>query len=160
MTNLTIIYSGNTKEQYFLDAFAEYEKRLSADFKVTSVEIKEEKPPQNPSETQIAELLDREGEKILAAVPPRSFKTALCVEGAEISSEELAKKLEKARCDGYSSFTFIIGSSYGLSQKVKNACDFRLSFSKMTFTHRMARLILLEQIYRAQSIISGTKYHK
>lgn len=154
--NVNVIYTGALKEKYFADAVAEYEKRMGRFCKVKNTEIKEAKLSPSPSQSEISAALEAEGKRILEALPEKSYKIALCIEGRQMSSEELAKTIEGAARD----ITFIIGSSYGLSEDVKKACDLRLSFSKMTFPHRLMRVILAEQIYRALSVISGSEYHK
>lgn len=157
---INIIYVGNIKDKYFSDAVKEYEKRLSAYCKVVNTEIKETKIPENASAAQINKAIEEEGEKILSVLPQKSYKIALAVEGTMLSSEELAKKIDLSLTGGYSSISFIIGGAFGMSEKVKKACDMMLSVSRMTFTHRMMRVIILEQIYRAYNILSGGKYHK
>ena len=157
---INIIYVGNIKDKYFSDAVKEYEKRLSAYCKVVNTEIKETKIPENASVAQINKAIEEEGEKILSVLPQKSYKIALAVEGAMLSSEELAKKIDLSLTGGYSSISFIIGGAFGMSEKVKKSCDMMLSVSRMTFTHRMMRVIILEQIYRAYNILSGGKYHK
>lgn len=157
---INIIYVGNIKDKYFSDAVKEYEKRLSAYCKVVNTEIKEAKIPENASAAQINKAIEEEGEKILSVLPQKSYKIALAVEGTMLSSEELAKKIDLSLTGGYSSISFIIGGAFGMSEKVKKACDMMLSVSRMTFTHRMMRVIILEQIYRAYNILSGGKYHK
>ena len=158
--NITLIYVGNIREKYLLDAVAEYEKRLSAYGKLTNIELKEEKLPDDPSDAQIAAAIEKEVERILSVLPPKSKKIALCVEGKQLSSEEFSEYISKAEAEGSSSFAFIIGGAFGLDERVKSACDLKLSLSKMTFTHRFARILLLEQIYRAKNIAAGGKYHK
>lgn len=157
---INIIYVGNIKDKYFSDAVKEYEKRLSAYCKVVNTEIKEAKIPENASAAQINKAIEEEGEKILSVLPQKSYKIALAVEGIMLSSEELAKKIDLSLTGGYSSISFIIGGAFGMSEKVKKSCDMMLSVSRMTFTHRMMRVIILEQIYRAYNILSGGKYHK
>lgn len=157
---INIIYVGNIKDKYFSDAVKEYEKRLCAYCKVINTEIKETKIPENASAAQINKAIEEEGEKILSVLPQKSYKIALAVEGAMLSSEELAKKIDSSLTGGYSSISFIIGGAFGMSEKVKKSCDMMLSVSRMTFTHRMMRVIILEQIYRAYNILSGGKYHK
>lgn len=157
---INIIYVGNIKDKYFSDAVKEYEKRLSAYCKVVNTEIKETKIPENASAAQINKAIEEEGEKILSVLPQKSYKIALAVEGTMLSSEELAKKIDLSLTGGYSSISFIIGGAFGMSEKVKKSCDMMLSISRMTFTHRMMRVIILEQIYRAYNILSGGKYHK
>ncbi len=159
MTGVCIIHVGELKENYYAQACAEYEKRLGAFAKITNIEIKESRPSKSPSDGEIAAILDTEGKKILEAIPQRSFAVALCVEGKKMSSEQLARTIAQAQVT-HGRLTFIIGSSHGLSEKVKKACDLRLSVSDMTFPHRLMRVILTEQLYRAFSINNGLKYHK
>lgn len=159
MIQVTVITVGNLKESYWRDAVAEYEKRLCAFCKPTLIQLKEAKVPENPSEGEIRAALTDEGQRILAAMPPRSYRIALCVEGKQFSSEELAAKLEGVLSEN-GNLCLVIGSSHGLSDEVKAACQLRLSVSKLTFPHQMMRVLLLEVLYRAFSIIKGTKYHK
>ena len=160
MTTVNLIYVGNIRENYLLAAAAEYEKRLSAYCRLVCTELKEEKLPDEPSQAQIDAAIKKEGERILAVLPQKSKKIALCVEGKQISSEEFSSLLKTAENSGFSQISFIIGGAFGLSEEVKKVCDFRLSLSKMTFTHRIARILLLEQIYRAENIAASGKYHK
>lgn len=160
MTTINLIYVGNIRENYLLAAVAEYEKRLSAYCRLVCTEIKEEKLPDDPSQAQTEAALKKEGERILAVLPRKSMKIALCVEGKQLSSEEFSSLIKNAENSGFSQISFIIGGAFGLSEEVKKVCDFRLSLSKMTFTHRFARILLLEQIYRAENIAAGGKYHK
>ena len=160
MTTVNLIYVGNIRENYLLAAAAEYEKRLSAYCRLVCTELKEEQLPDEPSQAQIDAAIKKEGERILAVLPQKSKKIALCVEGKQISSEEFSSLLKTAENSGFSQISFIIGGAFGLSEEVKKVCDFRLSLSKMTFTHRIARILLLEQIYRAENIAAGGKYHK
>lgn len=160
MTTVNLIYVGNIRENYLLAAVAEYEKRLSAYCRLVCTEIKEEKLPDDPSQAQTEAAMKKEGERILAVLPQKSKKIALCVEGKQLSSEEFSSLIKNAENSGFSQISFIIGGAFGLSEEVKKVCDFRLSLSKMTFTHRMARILLLEQIYRAENIAAGGKYHK
>ena len=159
MLQINILYVGNIKDKFFQDAVSEYEKRLSGFCKLKNMELKEEKP-KDESDTEIALVIKKEGDRLLEAIPPKSYKIALCVEGKQISSEELAEKISDIPLSGYSEITFIIGGAFGMDERVKKAADFRLSISKMTFTHRMMRVILIEQIYRALNIASGGHYHK
>ena len=160
MTTINLIYVGNIRENYLLAAVAEYEKRLSAYCRLVCTEIKEEKLPDDPSQAQTEAAMKKEGERILAVLPRKSMKIALCVEGKQLSSEEFSSLIKNAENSGFSQLSFIIGGAFGLSEEVKKVCDFRLSLSKMTFTHRFARILLLEQIYRAENIAAGGKYHK
>lgn len=159
MIQVTVITVGNLKESYWRDAVAEYEKRLCAFCKPNVIQLKEAKLPESPSEGEIRAALADEGQRILAAMPPRSYRIALCVEGKQFSSEELAAKLEGVLSEN-GNLCLVIGSSHGLSDEVKAACQLRLSVSKLTFPHQMMRVLLLEVLYRAFSIIKGTKYHK
>ncbi len=159
MLNVTLIAVGTLKEDYLRAAFAEYEKRLRAYCKLELVPIKEVKLPEDPGEGEIAAALEEEGRQILAALPPRAYKIALCVEGKELSSQELAEKLEQIGAS-HGAVALVIGSSYGLSPAVKSGCDFRLSVSRLTFPHQLMRVILLETLYRSLGILRGTKYHK
>jgi len=148
------------KEKYFKEAIDEYKKRLSPAFDITDIEIKEEKLPDKPNESEIIACLKKEGEKILAKTNKNSYKIALCVEGKKLPSENFASLLYGEKAINSSSVDFIIGSSHGLSGEVKKSADYLLSMSDMTFSHRLARVMLMEQIYRAYSIETGRKYHK
>lgn len=159
MLGLTIITVGTLKESYLRDAAAEYEKRLGAFCRLSSVNLKEEKLPDSPSESQIETALRKEGERILAQMPKKSYRIALCVEGKQLSSEELADKLGQIGST-HGEVCLVIGSSHGLDPSVKNACDMRLSVSKLTFPHQLMRVILLEAVYRGFNILKGTHYHK
>ena len=159
MLQVTVITVGNLKEGYWRDAVSEYEKRLSAFCKPTLIQLKETKVPDDPSDGEIRTALADEGKRILAAMPPRSYRIALCVEGKQFSSEELAARLEGVLTE-QGSLCLVIGSSHGLAPEVKEACQMRLSVSKLTFPHQMMRVLLLEVLYRSFSIIKGTRYHK
>lgn len=160
MLNIKIIATGEFKENYLKEAAAEYKKRLGAWCKVEEYIFREEKLPDNPSQAQIAEALKTEEKIILTKIPQKAYVVAMCVEGKQLSSEELADKIEQAQISGRSDLVFIIGSSYGLSDGVKQRADFRLSVSRLTFPHRLLRVMLYEAIYRSVSILSGSKYHK
>ena len=159
MLNIKIYVTGTLKEQYYKDAIAEYRKRLAAYCKLEIVEYKEYKLPDNPSQKQIEQALVSEGEKILSDISLRAYKIAMCVEGKQLSSEEFAEKLENI-ASTHGDVALIIGSSFGLSDELKRACDFRMSVSKMTLTHQMMRVWLVEILYRCLSITHGGKYHK
>ena len=159
MLNVTLIAVGTLKETYLREAYAEYEKRLRAFCKLELVQIKETKLPENPAEGEIAAALKQEGEQILAALPPRAYRMALCVEGVQLSSPAFAEKLAQIGTT-HGSLALVIGSSHGLAESVKSACDFRLSVSALTFPHQLMRVILLETLYRSLGILHGTKYHK
>jgi 23S rRNA (pseudouridine1915-N3)-methyltransferase len=155
-----VIFVGSLKESFFAEAVAEYEKRLNAYCKVNNIFIKDERLSDKPSAAEINAALTKEGKRILDAIPPRSYKIAMCVEGKQMSSESFATVFSDAANNGMSDICFIIGGSFGLSDEVKRACDRRMSVSMMTFPHRMMRVILLEQVYRAYNILGGGKYHK
>ena len=159
MLNVKIYVPGTLKEQYYKDAIAEYKKRLNAYCKLDIIEYKEYKLPENPSQKQIEQALIVEGQKILSDISPKAYKIAMCVEGKQLSSEEFAEKLDQISTTN-GELAIIIGSSYGLSNELKQACDYRLSVSKMTLTHQMLRVWLVEIIYRCLSINNGGKYHK
>lgn len=159
MIQVTLITVGNLKEEYWRAAVAEYEKRLGAFCKPEILQLKEVKLPEDPSLTEIRSALEEEGKRILAAMPPRSYRIALCVEGKQFSSEALAKRLDTALAEN-SSLCLVIGSSHGLCERVKEACQLRLSVSELTFPHQMMRVLLLEVLYRSFGILKGTKYHK
>lgn len=159
MAHITLITVGSLKEKYLTDAVAEYKKRLSAYSRVEEIELSEVKISNEDDKGEIARALEREGEKILSSIPKDSVKIALCVEGREYSSPELADVIRKAE-DGKGKICLIIGSSYGLSDKVKRAADIRLSVSRLTFPHQLMRVILYEALYRSYTIIAGKRYHK
>lgn len=159
MATIKFITIGTLKEKYLSDAVAEYEKRLSGFCKVESINLKEAKLPQEPSQSEIKKALEEEGKVILSHMSERAYKIALCVEGRQFSSEELAEKLERAFSLS-NEICFVIGSSHGLCDAVKSAADLRLSVSKLTFPHQLMRVILAESVYRCMNIIKGTKYHK
>ncbi len=160
MLTVNIICIGKIKEKYWTDAIAEYKKRLSAFCRFNIVELDEEKTYQNPNTAQIDSILNAEGKRILGAVSKGSYVISMCIEGKMISSPELADKLSDISLSGKSTVDFIIGGSWGLSNEVKQRSDFKLSMSRMTFPHQMARVVLCEQIYRAFEINGNGKYHK
>ncbi len=141
MLDITLVCSGNLKEKYLREAAAEYEKRLSGYCRFNTIEL-------------------RDGAPILPALPKRAYIIALCVEGKELSSEELSELIDSLPSRGHSHICFVIGPFDGLPDEVKRAADLRLSFSRMTFPHQLMRIILLEQVYRALNIAAGGKYHK
>ena len=160
MLNVTIICLGKLKEKYLRDACDEYSNRLSAFCKLNIVELTPEKLSDNPSDKEIENALGAEAKKITEKIPKGSYICSLCIEGKQISSEELSAEIESVGVAGTSSIVFIIGSSFGLSDTIKKMSNKKLSMSKMTFPHQLARVMLLEQIYRAVQISAGTKYHK
>ena len=159
MIQLTLVSVGNLKEPYLREAAAEYQKRLSAFCSFRGVQLKEQKLSDNPSEKEIASALAAEGKEILGALPPKAYKIALCVEGKAFSSPAFAEKLGEVFAKN-GEVALVIGSSFGLSDEVKAACDLRLSVSDMTFPHQLMRVLLLEILYRSFQILRGGKYHK
>ncbi len=159
MIKVTVITLGKLKEKYLRDAIQEYEKRLSRYCSFESVELEPVKLPDNPSKAQIDAALEKEADMIFRKIPKGSAVYALCVEGKQLSSEELANNILNLSKQGRG-ITLIIGSSYGLCEKVKAISDLRLSVSKMTFPHQLFRVMLLEQVYRAFKINEGSTYHK
>ena len=159
MAQITFITVGSIKERYLTDALAEYKKRLSQFAKISEVEIKEERIVDEDNRREISDALDREADKILSAAPQGSTLVALCIEGKQLSSEELATTIGSA-LDESGKLTFVIGSSHGLSDRVKSAARLRLSFSRLTFPHQLMRVVLYEAIYRSFTILAGKRYHK
>ncbi|HIS50154.1 MAG TPA: 23S rRNA (pseudouridine(1915)-N(3))-methyltransferase RlmH [Candidatus Gallacutalibacter pullistercoris] len=159
MMNVQILCIGKLKESYWREACAEYAKRLKAFCTFSIVELPESRLPDDPSPALIEKALEEEGEKLLAAAKG-SAVIPLCIEGKELSSPQLAQRLEDLASRGVSSVSFIIGSSFGLAERVKRAGAVRLSMSPMTFPHQLARVMLCEQIYRAFQIQNHGKYHK
>lgn len=160
MLKITLIVVGKLKEKYLKEAAAEYEKRLSSLCVLKTIEIEPHKLPDNPNSTQISNALETEGDKILNFIPNGSYVIPMCIEGNQIDSIALSNKLESISISGHSNICFIIGGSYGLSDKIKNIANLKLSMSKMTFPHQLARIMLLEQIYRSFKILQGATYHK
>ncbi len=160
MINVNLIVLGKLKEKYMKDFAAEYEKRLSSYCKLTVTELEPVKLSDNPSQTEIDNALLKETQMITAKIPKNSYVFSMCIEGKQMSSEELSVKIEDMALCGKSNITFIIGSSFGLSDEIKRMSDFKFSMSKMTFPHKLARIMLTEQIYRAFSISNNAKYHK
>ena len=160
MLSVQLICVGKLKERFYSSACAEYCKRLAPYARIDVQEIAEERMPVNPSPAQVAQCLKKEEQTILHAITPGSFVTALCIEGTLLSSEALASEIRRQMVSGVSRLTFLIGGSCGLSAEVKQRADLRLSMSPMTFPHHLARVMLLEQLYRAFQISGGGKYHK
>ncbi|MBQ3089829.1 MAG: 23S rRNA (pseudouridine(1915)-N(3))-methyltransferase RlmH [Oscillospiraceae bacterium] len=160
MVNVTLICVGKLKEKFYLAAVDEYVKRLSAFCRLSVVELNEVRLPDRPSQAQIDAALLQEARQILEKVPKASALIPMCVEGKTLSSPELAKRMEQWAVQGQSSLTFVIGGSFGLHDLVKEKALFRLSMSPMTFPHHLARVMVLEQIYRSFQINAGSKYHK
>ena len=158
--NITVIALGKLKEDYLRKAVDEYSKRIMPYGRLEITELAPERLPDSPSQAQIDCALEKEADEIIKKIPNGAYVITLCVEGAKKSSEQLAAEIKKAALDGKSCIAFIIGSSYGLSKRVKALSNLRLSFSDMTFPHQLMRVMLLEQIYRAFQINNNGKYHK
>ncbi len=159
MERLDIICVGTLKEKYLKDLCAEYQKRLTRFCKVKITELSEYKLPSNPADSDIKRALEAEGRAMMSACDAGSFKIALCIEGEQCDSEKFSKVIERAFLER-GRVTLIIGSSHGINDDVKKMCDLRLSMSKMTFPHQLARGMLLEQVYRAYMIRTDRAYHK
>ncbi|WP_312573431.1 23S rRNA (pseudouridine(1915)-N(3))-methyltransferase RlmH [Staphylococcus saprophyticus] len=157
---ITILTVGKLKEKYWKQAIAEYEKRLSAYSKIEIIEVPDEKAPENMSDKEVEQVKEKEGQRLLAKVKQQSTVITLEIKGNMLTSEGLAKEIERRMTRGQSDFTFIIGGSNGLHKDVLDRSDYALSFSKMTFPHQMMRVILIEQVYRAFKIMRGEAYHK
>ncbi len=160
MQKITILCVGKLKEKFYLDATAEYAKRLSRYCKLDILELPESRLPEEPSPAQIQQALDAEAAAITAKLPKGGALVALCIEGTPCSSEEMSRKMQQLAVSGKTHPTSLIGRSAGLSESLKRRADWKLSMSPMTFPHHLARVMLLEQIYRAFQIRQGTKYHK
>lgn len=158
MLNIKIITVGKLKEKYLRDACEEYLKRLKRFGSVSVIELDEYRLSDNPSEKEIDKALEIEGNNILKET--KGYLIAMCIEGEQLSSVKLAEKISQISVEGQSTISFIIGSSFGISENVKKEADFKLSMSKMTFPHQLARVMLLEQVYRAFQINNNGKYHK
>ena len=159
MMNVTVIAVGKLKESYLRDGCAEYVKRLTPYAKVNVIEVNEERCSDNPTPSEINNVIAKEGERILSKIPKGAQVIALCIEGKEYSSPDFAGLIESVAMNS-SHICFVIGGSFGLSGDIKKAGVNRLSFGKMTLPHQLARMVLLEQVYRAFSIINNSKYHK
>ena len=160
MFDITLICMGKLKEKFYISASEEYKKRLGGYCKFTLLELPEVRLPEDPSPAEIQAGLDKEADMIFAKIPKNSWLCIFTPEGKILSSEEFAAKLKDVKNSGKSSACFLIGSSFGISQKVKDKADFKLSMGRMTFPHHLARIMVLEQIYRAEAIQAGSKYHK
>lgn len=157
---IKVITVGKLKEKYLKDGIAEYSKRISRFAKLEMIELADEKTPDKASESENQKILEIEGQRILLKVADRDFVIALAIEGKTFSSEEFSKQLEEVSIKGFSTLTFIIGGSLGLSQDVKKRANLSVSFGRLTLPHQLMRLVLVEQIYRAFTIQQGSPYHK
>ena len=160
MQKVTVLCVGKLKEKFYTEASAEYVKRLGRHCKIEIVELPEFRLPDAPSEGDVQRALTQEAAAIREKLPKGGAVIAMCIEGKLLSSEDLSKKLEQLAVSGKTQLTFLIGGSFGLHQSIKDMADLKLSMSPMTFPHHMARVMLLEQIYRAYQISDGTRYHK
>ncbi len=160
MFDITLICMGKLKEKFYLSAAAEYEKRLKGYCNFHLLELPEVRLPESPSPAEISAGLEKEADAILSKIPKGSWFCVLTPEGKLLSSDDLAQKLSDVKLSGKSSACFLIGSSFGIAPKIKQLADLKLSMSPMTFPHHLARVMVLEQLYRAEAIQAGSKYHK
>ncbi|AJD73191.1 TPA: 23S rRNA (pseudouridine(1915)-N(3))-methyltransferase RlmH [Streptococcus pneumoniae] len=157
---IKVVTVGKLKEKYLKDGIAEYSKRISRFAKFEMIELSDEKTPDKASESENQKILEIEGQRILSKIADRDFVIVLAIEGKTFFSEEFSKQLEETSIKGFSTFTFIIGGSLGLSSSVKNRANLSVSFGRLTLPHQLMRLVLVEQIYRAFTIQQGFPYHK
>ena len=160
MLNIKLICVGRLRERFYIDAFDEYARRLSAYCKFECVELNEVKLGDKPSDKEIENALMRESADIEKAIPKDAYVIAMCVGAKQLKSEELAQKINSLALSGRGKICFIIGGSFGMAESVKKRADMRLGMSAMTFPHHLARVMLTEQIYRSFKIIEGSRYHK
>ena len=160
MFEITLIAMGKLKEKFYLSAAAEYEKRMKGYCSFRILELPEVRLPEDPSPAEIAAGLEKEADLILTKIPKGAWFCVMTPEGKLLSSEALADKMASVKLSGKSSACFLIGSSFGMAPRIKEKADFRLSMSPMTFPHHLARVMVLEQLYRAEAIQAGSKYHK
>lgn len=160
MLNVHLICVGKMREKHYTAAFEEYEKRLGAFCRFSLTELPEQRLPERPAQKEIDAALEKESRAILEHVPKGAVLIAMCVEGQSLSSEALAERFAAWQNGGASRLCFVVGGSFGLHESVKQAAQLKLSMSKMTFPHHLARVMLTEQIYRACTINAGTQYHK
>ncbi len=160
MLAVKLICVGKMRERFYIEAFEEYRKRLGAYCRLECQEISEQRLGDSPTPGEIGAELEKEAAEILRSIPSDAFVAALCVEGREKSSEEFASLFAERENSGKPKICFLVGGSYGLSETVKARADLRLSMSKMTFPHHLARVMLAEQIYRAFKIGEASRYHK
>lgn len=160
MLGIKLICVGKMKEKFYIDAFAEYSKRLSAYCKFECVELSETKLSENPSDREIEAALLKEAAEIERSIPKDAYVIAMCVGAKQLKSEELAAKLNSVAVSGKGKICFLIGGSFGMAESLKKNADMRLGMSEMTFPHHLARVMLAEQIYRSFKINEGSRYHK
>ena len=160
MFNITLIAMGKLKEKFYLSAAEAYCKRLKGYCNFQIIELPEHRLPEDPSPAEISAGLEKEAELIFSKIPKGAWFCVFTPEGKVLSSEAFADKLKEVKLSGKSTACFLIGSSFGISSRVKEKADFKLSMGPMTFPHHLARIMVLEQIYRAEAIQAGSKYHK
>lgn len=160
MFDITLIAMGKLKEKFYISAAAEYEKRMKAYCQFHLIELPEVRLSENPAPSEIAAALEKEADTILSKIPKGAWFCTLTPEGKLLSSEALASKMKEIKLSGKSCACFLIGSSFGIAPRIKGLADFQLSMSPMTFPHHLARVMVLEQLYRAEAIQAGSKYHK
>ena len=160
MQKVSIVCVGKLKERFYTEASAEYQKRLQRHCKLEILELPEQRLPEDPSPAQIEQALSREAEALRGKLSPSATLIAMCIEGETMSSEALARQMQRWANSGSSQLTFLIGGSVGLHPSLKAQATLRLSMSPMTFPHHLARVMLLEQIYRSYQILEGSRYHK
>lgn len=160
MITVTVVALGKLKERYMREFSAEYEKRLSAFCKLQIVELSPERLPENPTQSEIDRALAQEAKQILSKLPQNAYVFSMCIEGKQMTSQRFSQKISTLAVEGVSNIAFVLGSSFGLAETIKKRSDFPFSMSEMTFPHQMARVMLLEQLYRAFQIANGGKYHK
>lgn len=160
MFEITLIAMGKLKEKFYISAAEEYEKRMKGFCRFHLLELPEVRLSEDPSPAEISAALEKEADMILQKIPKGAWFCTLTPEGKLLSSEKLANTLKDVKLSGKSSACFLIGSSFGMSPRLKNIADLKLSMSPMTFPHHLARVMVLEQLYRAEAIQAGSKYHK
>ena len=160
MLQVKLICVGKLRERFYIDAFAEYQKRLQSLCRLKLTELAEQRLPENPSPAEITAALEKESQEILKAIPADAYVVALCVEGKQMPSEGMAELIRERENSGKPKLCFLIGGSYGLAPAVKARADRKLSMSQMTFPHHLARVMLIEQLYRGFKINEGSRYHK
>lgn len=160
MFDITLIAMGRLREKFYLSAAEEYKKRLGGYCRFTLLELPETRLPEDPSPAEISAGLEKEADVIFSRIPKGAWFCVFTPEGKELSSEKFAEKLKEVKLSGKSSVCFLIGSSFGMAPRVKEKADFKLSMGPMTFPHHLARIMVLEQLYRAEAIQAGSKYHK
>ena len=160
MFDITLITMGKLKEKFYISAAEEYAKRLGAYCRFKLLELPEQRLPEDPSLAEISAGLEKEADLILSKIPKGAWLCVFTPEGKELSSEQFAQKLSEVKISGKSAACFLIGSSFGMAQRIKDKADYRLSMGRMTFPHHLARIMVLEQLYRAEAIQAGSKYHK